>query len=153
MSKKNEKQYKKNRNKVRMPKVPVGQRASFSVEVQSCPALYMNQFIDANSIEMYQDYSIGASRGALKDNWTCYYIDLQYANPYYVNDWVLQHAFARRFVDRGMRVFLEHDGVLVAGQLNAEAFDIMFQGLLQPLLDEHGFCEKAAQLSEKTRCR
>jgi hypothetical protein len=49
---------------------------------------------------------------------------------------MLKHAFARRFVDMGMRVFLEDDGLMVACCLGESAFDVRFQGIIQPVLDE-----------------
>jgi hypothetical protein len=56
---------------------------------------------------------------------------------------MLKHAFARRFVDMGMRVFLEDDGLMVACCLAESAFDAKFEGIIQPVLDEVNRDEKA----------
>ena len=137
MSKKNK------RTKCNQANMPVANNVNeddvFGIPVISAPVTAVSQEI-LQGIEMYSDYSCGASQGAVDDTWTCYYIDLQYANPYYINDWLLPHAFARRFVDAGMRVFLEDDGVMVACNLSGTAFDEMFESIIQPVLDEvqHG---------------
>lgn len=100
----------------------------------------MNPIIMQLGIEIYADHTCGIPHSPIDCN--CYFIDLTEIALQYKNRWLVPLSIAHRFVDDGMRVFIDNSGVIVASTLNADDFNIRFQRIVE---EANAFCNAAGR--------